>query len=107
MSEFRPDFELTDQSGTTEHFNVTLTTSNQSIPAVADKVISEFLVFVKPQLALPSTTAQISLDGGSNFFTVTRGGSLGWTPKGGVKQIVAKSSNTTLDVQFLINFEEY
>jgi hypothetical protein len=98
-------FELEDTRGTTSHFNGSVTTV-VSVPAVADKAISELIIQNRSNSV--NDVLDISFDGGSNFFSITRSGNLAWTQKGSATQIKIRSRNGgSVDYQILINFEEY
>ena len=98
--------EIQDLSGSTVHFSGTANTTPVTIPAVANKVISE--VFFKCDYQSPTTKlCQISFDNGANYLSLAVGESIGWSAKGRIKQIRVKGSTTGVTYQGLINYEAY
>lgn len=100
MADLLPQFESSDNIGSTVAFNGTATTSVQSIPAVADKIISGF------GLTVSGNNVEISTDGGATFFRLPRRASITWDVKGEIRQIQIRTSSGSTDFDFLINFED-
>ena len=98
-------FEIKDNTGSTEHFNSSVTTV-VSVPSIADKIISE--VYLQNVSTAANRTLQVSFDGGSNFVSIARNSHLAWTPKADLKQLRVKSATaSSVDYEFIINFEDY
>lgn len=90
-------------TGTTKQFNGTATTTAASIPAIADKTISE--VLVRSVLTNPTARKLLaSFDGGLTFLTLNRSEGVIWSPNA-QKQVVVKSDSSTTDYEVVINFE--
>jgi hypothetical protein len=106
MPDLVTGFELEDTKGSTEQFNGSVTTAID-IPSVADKVISELIIQNVSKAS--RKVLQLSFDGGSTYFDISRFGHLAWTLKGpDMRQVRIKSSDgTAVDYQAIINFEEY
>ncbi len=106
MVDLDPGFETVDNSGSTDHFNGSVTTVI-NIPSVADKVISE--VFIQNISTPASSVLQVSFNGGAGFTRISRNGHFAWTPKGqNSRQIQIKSlTAASVSYEIIINFEEY
>jgi hypothetical protein len=99
-----PSMEVQDLSGSTFHYSGTANTTATTIPAVANKIISE--VFFKCDYQTPTTKlCQISFDNGANYLSIAIGESIAWSAKGRIKQIKVKASTTGVTYQGLINYE--
>jgi len=105
-ADFAPSFETQDIDGSSSHYNGTVGTSAVSIPSSADKVISEFILKCPIQTPL-TKECLVSLDGGTNFFSLRVGEHLGWSPKGSMKQIQVKGSTSGVEYEILMNFESF
>jgi hypothetical protein len=88
--------EIVDQSGTTEHFSGTATTSVTSI--TFPFWISDIQI-----VANNTNRLQISFDG-TNFMPVEK--AIGWSPKK-KKQVWFKTSNSSTQYNGLVNLETY
>ena len=97
-------FESRDTEGTTTHFNGTVDTSAVSLPSSADTIISEFTL-TNTNVDSDTKLLQVSLDSGSSWFTIYQGISLTWSPKGNVKQIQIRGSESSVAYQCLMNRE--
>lgn len=104
MVDVVPGFETVDASGTTAHFNGTVTTSPANVPSSAGNVIAELLIHNTS--TLPTVNLLVSFDGGTTFKTIKPDGVLIWSPKGGLKQIRIKSSTGTASYEIIMNREE-
>jgi hypothetical protein len=101
-----PSSEIQDLSGSTAHFSGTASTSVTTIPAVANKIISE--VFYKCDTQTPITKlCLISFDNGTSWLSLSVGEAIAWSVKGRIKQIKVKASTTGVTYQGLINYETH
>lgn len=105
-AEISPGFEMQDLIGQTKHYNGTISTSPTTLPAVADKTISE-VIFKCPYQTPQTKTCSISFDGGTTYFTLAVGEFLGWSVKGEIEQVKIKGSTSGVTYDMLINYEEY
>jgi hypothetical protein len=98
--------ETQDLSGSTSHFSGTIGTTSTTIPAVANKVISE--VFFKCDNQTPiAKQCLISFDAGVSWLSIGIGEAIAWSVKGRIKQIRVKASTAGVTYQGLINYEAY
>lgn len=109
MAHNAPDFETKDVLGKTLPFSGTVGTSNLTLPAVSQGKISECLIR-NPDTNLITTKLLLSFDGGLNFFSLSRGEFLAWSPKNDasnnpINQIVIKGSAATTKYEIIINVE--
>jgi len=93
-------FEIRDKRGTTEHFSGTATTTPQTIPAVAGFELQTVMID-----NLGNKDIYVSFDGGTNFKTVVKWGSLVKTIKGNVKQFQVKTISGTSDFDGIMDRE--
>ena len=77
MSHTKPEREYRDNEGSSSQYNGTVGTSAVNIPSSAGNAISEFLIHCPN--ASPGNLL-VSLDGGTTFKTIYRGGHWIWTP---------------------------
>jgi hypothetical protein len=98
--------ETQDLAGSTSHFSGTANTTSVTIPAVANKVISE--VFFKCDNQTPiAKQCLISFDAGVSWLSLGIGEAIAWSAKGRIKQIRVKASTAGVTYQGLINYEAY
>lgn len=94
--------EIKDNVGTTEQFRAAIS-SETSVPAVADKLIDEFIV----QNCDDVNDLELKIGDETNFWTIKKcGGHIAWTPKGDVKQIKLTPTAGTITYEAIINFSE-
>lgn len=109
MAHQNPDFETKDVLGKTLPFSGTVGLSNLTLPASSQGKISEVLLR-NPDTNGITTKLYLSFDGGSNFFSLSRGEFIGWAPKNNasnmpIEQIVIKGSVASTNYELLINVE--
>lgn len=114
MADSEADFEYKDNSGSTVSYGGPAgtstgnwSTSNKSVPAVADKVISQVAIITG---STGASSFQCSYDGGTTFITLGRNAFFAVDVKGEITQLITKADTGTIDeadVQLVINFEEY
>jgi hypothetical protein len=104
MPDEYPQFEGQDTEGSSDHFNGTVGTTATNVPSSAGNVISEFLVDCPKD---SPGNLLVSLDGGTTFKTVNRGGVWIWTPKGNMTQIKIKGTNANTDYEIVMNREPF
>lgn len=99
MADILPQFETSDNDGSTTAFSGTATTTPADIPAVADKVISGFVFQVDGE------NVEISADGGTTYFKVPKKGTGSKDIKGNITQLKVRTSTGTTDYSFWVDFE--
>lgn len=109
MAHQQPDFETKDVLGKTLPFTGTVGTSNLTLPPSVQGKISEMLLR-NPNTNSINTKLYLSFDGGTTFFSLSRGEFIGWSPKSNasntpIEQIVIKGSVALTDYELLINVE--
>jgi len=92
--------EGVDNTGRTEAFTGTATTTVQSIPLVAGEVISSFV------FAVDGKNVKISADDELSFFNVPDKGMGSKDVKGGIKQLQVKTSSGSTDFDLWVDFKE-
>lgn len=98
-----PAFEVTDLDGNTFQETSTVGTIPVNVPAVAGEVISEFIVQCPPDQA-DTVRLLVSVDG-ANFLTMTPSGFWAWTPKGQIRQLTLKASESGVQYEVVLNRE--
>jgi hypothetical protein len=76
-----PQFDTTDQSGTTTQFSGTVGTSVISLPASAGALIDEVVIQCSTD-QLISNRLSVSFDGGTNYTKLVPGQAIYWEPRG-------------------------
>lgn len=109
MSHNTPDFETKDILGKTLPFAGGVSLTNVSLPPTSQGKISEVLVR-NPNTNLITTKLFLSFDGGSTFFSLSRGEFIGWSLKNNasntpIDQIVIKGSIVNTQYEVIINVE--
>lgn len=106
MPDVLPDFESSDNSGSTVQESGTVGTTNIQIPSVASTAISEFLIQCPEDQDIDNRLL-VSLDGGANVMTLLPSGHWAWTPKGGsVTQIDIVGNQAGVLYEIVVNLEE-
>lgn len=93
--------EIKDNLGSTEVFTGTATTTPANVPTVADKIISGFGIN-----NTGSQSIEVSMDGGTTFYTIKKSIFFSWNVKGEILQLVVQTPSGTTDYEMIINFEE-
>lgn len=101
MADLVSQMEIEDNSGRSQAFNGTASTTVANVPAVAGEAISQLLLYVDGK------NVEVSFDSGTSFFLMPDNGVLSWDVKGGITQVQIRTSSGTTDYSMLINFEEY
>lgn len=109
MAHNTPDFETKDTLGKTLQYASTVGTSATAYPPSASTQISSFLLR-NPNTNGVNDVLSVSLDGGVNFLTLSRGEFVGWGPKNNnsnmpITQIFIKASGAGKAFQLLIDLE--
>lgn len=99
MADELPQWETSDNEGSTVSYNGTATTSNSNVPSVSGNVISQFLIIAD------DNNLQGSFDGGTTFHSFKKGEAFTWDLKGSETQIVLKTSSGTADWRAVLNLE--
>jgi len=107
MALVKPQFEVTDTKGSTEHYDSTVGTTPETLPASPDKIISE--VWIENDITNTPATREleVSFDGGVNYTIMLLGEGITWSPKGDKRVIHIKGSAASVKYKAIINFEEY
>ena len=95
------DQEVQDNVGSTVAYSGTATTTPANVPSSADKIISG--------IGLENTDSndmQVSMDGGTTYFTIAKKQFFSWNVKGNITQIQVKTPTSTATYQVVINFED-
>lgn len=103
MADAISGFEQQDNDGSTELFNGTVGTGGITLPAVADKIIAEFVFISRTS----NKDSLVSLVGAPGTWRVRNDGAFGWTPKGGIKQLTIAAETGTIEYSLAINYEEF
>jgi hypothetical protein len=98
-------FEMQDLEGSTINYSGTVGTSYVSLPASADKNISEIL-FKCPYQTPMTIRCQISFDT-ATYFDLMPGEFIGWSAKGFKKQVRVKGNQAGVLYQAIINYEAW
>ena len=107
MPDLLPDFESSDNAGSTVQASGLVGTSPISVPSVATTAISEFIVHC-PENQDVDNRLKISMDGGSNWMTIYPSGHFAWTPKGGaITQSTLEGNDTNVAYEIVLNLEAY
>ena len=101
MVDSNPEFEISDNDGSSVAFNVTATTTFQNVPSVAGNRISGFL------FNMDGSNVEISTDGGTTYFQFPRNATGFKDVKGSPTQIQVRTSSGSTDVSLWIDFETY
>jgi hypothetical protein len=109
MAHASPEFETQDILGKTLPFTGNVGTSNLTLPVVSQGKISDVLIR-NPDTNLITKKLFLSFDGGTTFFSLSRGEFIGWSPKNNasnmpINQIVIKGSAAATDYEIIINVE--
>lgn len=105
MADRIPEFESKDIQGTTEQISLTVGTTPQIYPAVADKRIEEIIIISGTE---SDTKAYLSIDN-SNWLPILTFGHIAWSLKnnsGGnpIKQIYLKADEDSVPIYGFINY---
>lgn len=93
--------EISDNEGSTVVYSGTATTTPANVPASAGNIMSGF--------GLQNTgneNMQISMDGGTTYFTVGKKDFFAWDVKGNITQVQVKTPASTTTYEIVINFED-
>ena len=104
MPDVPEEFESTDKLGTTSQYDGVVGVAPISIPAIAGNDIGDFIIQC-PFDQADTNTLKVSINGGLNFLTMQPAGFWGWTPKGGVKQLVIKGNVAGVKYEVVLNRE--
>lgn len=106
MVDVLPEFEGSDNRGSTIQQSGTVGTSNIQIPSVASTAVSEFIIQCPDDQDIDNRLL-ISLDGGVNTLTLQPSGHWAWTPKGSsVTQIDIVGNQAGVKYEIVVNLEE-
>ena len=100
MAESAPQFENSDNSGSTIAYSGTATTTPTAVPASPGAGISQAIVKAN------GSNLEVSYDGGSTYWPYDNRASLSWDVKGLPTQLFFRTSSGSTDYDALINFEE-
>lgn len=109
MAHASPEFEQKDVLGKTLPYTGTVGLSNLTLPASSQGKISDVLLR-NPDTNGINTKLYLSFDGGTTFFSLSRGEFIGWSPKNNasntpIDQVVIKGSVALTNYEMLINVE--
>lgn len=90
--------------GSTVAYSGTATTTPASVPAVAGNIINQIALKRSPT---GSQNLEISMDGGSTYFPITKADQLTWDVRGEITQVLLRTTASTITWNMLINFEEF
>jgi hypothetical protein len=107
MADTAPQMEIEDNNGSTAHYSGSVGTTPASIPTVADKVISSFLVENDIDNSPVTKRLSFSCDDGASWTELRIGESVVWSPKGYKKQIQIKASAASTNYKMIVNYEDY
>ena len=104
MANVKPQFEQVDQSGSTVCYNGTVGATEISLPSVADKVITSFVVILPDDGTYDTSTEalKVSPDNSSCWVTVCPKGHFSAKVRGTQKQIKINASPGFLEKNPLI-----
>lgn len=105
MTDVDVGVEMTDEAGSSSHFNGTVGTTAIFIPTVANKVISEFCIANVD--GTKSAVISVSLDGGTTYKQVPFNSEWAWSFKGYQKQIKIKGDAAGRAYEIVMNFEAF
>ena len=106
MVDVLPEFDGSDNRGSTVQQSGTVGTTNIQIPAVATTAVSEFIIQCPDDQDIDNRLL-VSMDGGANVITLQPSGHLAWTPKGSsVTQIDIVGNQAGVKYEIIINLEE-
>lgn len=100
MADVLGQFEISDNSGSTEAFSVTATTSVQSVPSTPGEIISGFMFSVN------GNNVEISADGGVSFFKLPKDAVGAKDIKGEITQLQVRTSSGSTALELWIDFED-
>lgn len=101
MADSLPQFEITDQVGTSEIYSGSVNATGTNIPAVAGDPIDCFAIRCTPDQP-QATRLQFSYDGGSNWITLRVSESAEWELRGYITQIKIRSAGTLATAMYEI-----
>ena len=105
MGDSAPRHESADNQGSTVMESSTVGLVNKNFPAVAGPPISEFIIQCPDDQDIDNRL-QVSMDGGTNFFTLQPSGNLAWTPKGQtVTQLTLLGNAASVQYEVIANLE--
>jgi hypothetical protein len=93
--------EIQDNLGSSVVYSGTATTTPANVPSSAGNIISGFILRNSG-----TNDMQISMDGGTTYFTVDKRGNFSWNVKGEITQVQVKTAVSTTTYELLINFED-
>lgn len=99
MADILGQFEIQDNTGRTEAFSVSATTTVTNVPSTAGQKISGVMFTVE------GSNAEISLDGGTSYFKLPKDASGFKDVKGEPTQLKVRTSAGSADIELLIDFE--
>lgn len=99
MADQLPDFETSDNDGSTVAYSGTATTTFASVPASPGARISGFMFQVAGE------NVQISADGGTSYFDIPKKGTGAKDVKGEITQLRIKTSSGTSAYSLWVDFE--
>jgi len=102
----KPQFEMTDTKGSTEHYESNVGTTPVTLPSSPDKIISELWIENDQTNTPIIKDLLVSFDGGTNYSTFKYGEGINWSPKGDKRVIHIKGSTAGVKYKAIINFEE-
>lgn len=100
MVDYPPQFEQQDNVGTTIHISGTATTTPTDYPSSPGNKIQRLMLD-----NLGNKTIKFSVDGGTNYKSVVKGGAIVKTLRGNIRQIKIKTDSSTSEFDGFIDAE--